>query len=102
MQVNDENRIEVFGHDGPVLIKFFAPWCKPCTRYAPTVDLVRKGYPQVKYVEVNIDNAPEMARIFNVRKVPCLGMVKSGDMMGILQGTKPAEEIVKYIDSNIS
>lgn len=102
MQVTDENRIEVFGHDGPVLIKFYAPWCKPCTRYAPTVEKVRQMYPQVKYIEVNIDNAPEMARIFVVRKVPCLGMVKSGDMMGILRGTKSEEEIIKYINSNIS
>ena len=67
-----------------VVVKFGAPWCGPCKALAPLLDQVAQQYPNVSFVEVNVDESPMLAAQFSVRSLPTLMAWKDG----VVQWTK--------------
>lgn len=60
----------------PVVVDFFATWCGPCKALAPRLDQLAVEYGnRIKFVAVNLDQAPELARQLNVQGVPTLFFV---------------------------
>ncbi len=60
----------------PVVVDFFATWCGPCKALAPRLDQLAAEYGnRIKFVAVNLDQAPDLARQLNVQGVPTLFFV---------------------------
>jgi thioredoxin 1 len=56
-----------------VVVDFFATWCGPCKTLAPRLDALAGEYGNsIKFVSVNIDQAPSLATKFKVEGVPTL------------------------------
>jgi thioredoxin 1 len=57
----------------PVVVDFFATWCAPCKTLAPRLDALAGEYGgRIKFVSVNIDQAPSLAAKYKVEGVPTL------------------------------
>jgi thioredoxin-like negative regulator of GroEL len=54
------------------LLKFSAPWCQPCKLMAKTLEQLLPEFPEVQLVEVDVEQAAELARHHNVRTLPTL------------------------------
>jgi thioredoxin 1 len=55
----------------PVVVDFYAPWCGPCKILGPRLDALAGEFgDRIKFVQVNVDNAPLLAARFNVEGVP--------------------------------
>lgn len=68
------------------VVVFSAPdWCRPCKTLQPHVEKLasKLNYP---VVYVNIDKAPEIARLFNVMSVPQVFEAENGVLKRALQG----------------
>jgi len=50
--------------------KFWAGWCQPCKNLSPVIDSVKREFPNVEFVEVDIDANPEVAQANHVRNIP--------------------------------
>jgi cytochrome c biogenesis protein CcmG/thiol:disulfide interchange protein DsbE len=50
------------GH--PVVLNFWASWCKPCQDEAPLLNAATAEYPDVMFVGVDVQDLPEDARAF--------------------------------------
>lgn len=81
-----------------VLVKFGAPWCAPCKVLNKVLeDLEIEAL--INVVEVNIDEAQDLAMKYNVRSVPTTFLFSNSDQLSVFVGVKTREEILEIYNS---
>jgi thioredoxin 1 len=65
----------------PVLVDFYADWCRPCQMLAPALDDLARESPDARIVKVNVDESPELAGHFGVSSIPALMVFKDGNLV---------------------
>ncbi len=83
-----------------VVIDFYADWCGPCRMLAPTMAELEKEYPDVKFCKVNVDEEPELARLFKIQSIPFVALVKNNTFLDMTVGLVPKAKIAKLIEDN--
>ncbi len=73
----------------PVLVDFWAEWCGPCKMIAPVLEeLAGELDGQVAIAKVNVDDAPDIARRFEVMSIPTLIVFNEGEPAKRMVGAK--------------
>lgn len=101
--VNDKDfESQVLKAEGPVLVDFWAEWCRPCKVLSPLVDeIANEMAGKVKVVKVNIDEAPESPSKYGVRGIPTLMIFKDGKVVDTRVGGMPKSQLSEWIDDTI-
>ena len=87
----------------PVMVDFWADWCRPCHMLSPTVEEVaRENAGKLKVVKLNVDENSHAAGKFNIRGIPTLLVFKGGQVADQLVGAVPKDQIVKVIQRHIT
>jgi len=79
--------------DTKVVVDFWAPWCGPCKAVAPEIQKLADKHDDVRFVKVNVDEAPEIAARYNVMGIPMIGMFEGGELVKTAVGAMPAERL---------
>jgi thioredoxin 1 len=91
----------VFKGDQPVIIDFYADWCRPCKMVAPILDELSKEYNgKVRIYKINTDEQRELAGLFNVSSIPAILFIpkNSKPQMSVGAMQKPAYvEMIKNV-----
>jgi len=77
---------QVLRSNVPVLVDFYATWCGPCRKLAPTIEEVAAESPQARVVKVNVDDNPKLAARYGVKSLPSLMVFKDGQIVAKQQG----------------
>lgn len=93
----DNFNTEIEEHKGLAVIDLYADWCGPCKMLAPTLDELEKEFPSVKFCKVNVDDDPDIARLFKVQSIPFVALVKDNTFVDMSVGYVPKEAIAKLI-----
>ena len=98
--VTDETfATDVLKASGPVLVDFWAEWCGPCKMIGPSLEEISKDYAgRLKVVKLNVDDAPETARRFEVMSIPTLILFKDGEPSLRIIGAKGKGQLIQEID----
>ena len=87
----------------PVMVDFWAEWCRPCHMLSPTVDeIARENAGKLKVVKMNVDENLSTPGKYNIRGIPTLLLFKGGQVADQVVGAVPKEQIVKVIERHIS
>lgn len=76
----------------PVLVDFFATWCGPCQMLKPVLESLTQEYDFI-LAKVDIDQNPNLAKIYSVEGVPDVRMVVEGKMKSGFVGFLPEPQI---------
>lgn len=85
--------------EGKVAIKFYSPCCAPCRALSPRFEELSKQYPEVTFIEADVDEYPDLASAFGLRGVPVVVALKDGNVKNTVIGNVPIEEYVKALKS---
>lgn len=87
----------------PVMVDFWADWCRPCHMLAPTVAEIAHDYVgKLKVVKMNVDENVNSAGNFNIRSIPSLLIFKGGQVAEQIVGAVPKEQISKVVDRHLA
>ena len=89
--------------NGVVLVDFWAEWCGPCRRLAPTVEAIAGEFDgRAVVAKLNVDENPNVPGRFMIRGIPTLLLFKDGQLAETLVGLRPKEDIADLIEKHLS
>ena len=87
---------------GVVLVDFWAEWCGPCRRLAPTVDALASEFDgRATVAKLNVDENPNVPGRYAVRGIPTLLLFKEGQLAETIVGLRAKEVIAQMIERHL-
>ncbi len=89
--VTDESfATDVLGADRPVVVDFWAPWCRPCTAVGQVLEELEADHGgHVAFVKMNIDEHPNAAATYGVLSIPTVILFQGGEQRETVVGAYP-------------
>jgi len=79
----------------PVVVDFWAPWCRPCVALEPVLEKLSARVPVAR---LNIDEHPEISTRYDVLSIPTVMLFADGAPRGTVIGLRPLAHFEKWLD----
>ena len=89
---------EVLKAEGPVIIDFYADWCGPCKMMSPIIDNIAEEVNNAKVGKINVDEAQDIASMYNVMSIPTIIIFKDGKPYKKFVGVTSKENILNELN----
>ena len=89
---------EVLKAEGPVIIDFYADWCGPCKMMSPIIDSIAEETNNAKVGKINVDEAQDLAAMYNVMSIPTIIIFKDGKPYKKIVGVTSKENILNELN----
>ncbi len=86
----------------PVLVDFYAPWCRPCRIQTPIIEeIAAEMAGKVIIAKINVDKLSKIAGKYQVSGIPALILFQSGEKVWKKVGLQQKENLKAAIQKHI-
>lgn len=103
-QVTDGTFIdEVLNIETPVVVDFYAEWCRPCKAMSPILEDLDAQYgDRIRFVKIDADSNPGIVNGLRISSIPTLVFIENGNQVGRIEGAMPKIKLRKEIDATFN
>jgi len=95
-----EYDVIAYSQNTPVVVDFWADWCKPCKVLTPFLEkLAQEAEGRFRLGKVDVDANPNLALRFSVRSIPTVMAFSQGRKVSDFAGLIPEHKIIEFIDN---
>jgi thioredoxin 1 len=100
MNVTNENFNEVvLNSTVPVLVDFYAEWCGPCKKLAPTMEVLAEEYKElITVTKLDVDISQDVSSEYFVKNIPAILIFKNGKVFEKIIGMSSISEYKSMIN----
>lgn len=93
-----EYEVIAFSNNTPVVVDFWAEWCKPCQPLTALLErLVKESQGGLRLALVNSDMNPNLAIRFGVRSLPTVKVFSGGEVTAEFVGAQPEGRVREFL-----
>ncbi len=87
----------------PVLVDFWATWCRPCQMVAPILEELTQEYAgKLTIAKLDVDQNQQTAAKFRVMSIPTMIIFKGGKPVANIVGFKPKDKLKQELDAALT
>ncbi|MDD5186013.1 MAG: thioredoxin domain-containing protein [Paludibacter sp.] len=85
----------------PIILDFYATWCRPCKMLAPHLQTIQNKYKgKLVVYRIDVDQQPELARLFKIEAMPTIVFMGSKNSYKSELGYKDYAEFENIVKTN--
>lgn len=93
----------VLNANTPVLVDFWATWCRPCQMVAPILEELTQEYEgKLTIAKLDVDQNQQTASKFHVMSIPTMIVFKQGKPVTNIVGFKPKDQLKRELDAALT
>jgi putative thioredoxin len=89
-------------HELPVVVDFWAAWCRPCRMLAPAIEAeVSRREGKIELAKIDVDAEQRLAAQYGIQSIPTVAVFRDGKPVTGFVGAHPAAAIGRFLDETI-
>ena len=102
LNLTNKNFKESIDSTTPIVIDFWAGWCRPCKMMGPIFEETSKEMNNINFAKLNTEDYGDIAAEHSVMSIPTLAVFKEGKEIGRLVGGMSKEDLKSKLTEIIS
>ncbi len=97
-EVDFEYKVLTYSRNVPVVVDFWATWCRPCKVLSPLLEqLAVDAKGSFRLARVDVDQNPNLTMQYNIRSIPTLKAFSNGEVVADLVGAQPEPRLREFL-----